>query len=135
MLKTLAIGSFLLGAVIVGCAAAYYFIMVDSLEMERLETKNLINEYQENLAALQMIGKMTTDFSESIGASQDVEGAKNQLRMESERYNAIEAEKEKLQKIELRMRSAKRGSVIGGAVGLFLCLIQAPFLLVAGKQS
>ena len=135
MLKTLAIGSFLIGAVIAGCAAAYYFLTIDTLESDRFETESNIKKLEDSLAILETVSKLTDDFAESIGVTQNSDETKKDSKQQMAHHNAIKVQNENLQRINLRMRSTKRGSLIGVAVGLFFCLIQAPFLLVAGKQS
>lgn len=138
MLKTLAIGSFLLGAVIAGCAAAYYFITVDSLELERVETENRLDGLQQSLETIESIHKGLGEIDQSFGVlsgPQKSEGEKKYFEAVSATTSEIKTKKKKLQQVNHRLRSAKRGSLIGGAIGLFFCLIQAPFLLVVGKQG
>lgn len=131
MLKGLAVVSFLLGVVVIGCAAIFYFQKIDPLERERQDVQNKIVACDDLIQASQVFDQMMEPYADQVSPETKQAAYDQQIQLIDAKNNWVL----RLQDVNQRIRSTKRGSMIGGAIGLFFCLIQAPFLLVAGKQS
>jgi hypothetical protein len=136
MLKNLGVASFIVGALMIGLTALSFLGMEDDTERLkdfRIEFAQAKKDHENNrlglLWALAFEGEhgrkpTELDRKDPFATSRDRELA--------EQIHATNAE---IFSLERRQERLHRRFLVYLGVGLFLCVVQAPFLVFAGRQS
>ncbi len=133
MLRNVGIVSFLIGVVVMGASAGLYMITMRDCEEEREKQEVLIffsSEVIEHSKSLLQIlqtkpYKTQADLQQGREFSQSI--IQNEIDIKSSNYE--------LGNLVRRERQAKRYLFLGIGIGLYLCLLQTPFLMIAGRQN
>ena len=136
MLKNIGIASFVVGALMIGLTALSYSGLEDEVERlkdARVELASVKHDHETNrLGLLWALGFKSLYGREPTELDRKNPVATPRDRELFEQIGALQAEITSLERREQRLH---RRFLIYLGVGLFLCVIQAPFFVFAGRQN
>ena len=133
MLRNVGILSFLIGVLVLGASAGLYMITMQDCQEERAKQEAMITISQIALDA----GKKGLELMEAkpYKTEADLQIENEFSRRVIEYEQKITFANHELGKLVRRERQAKRFLFLGIGVGLYLCILQTPFLIIAGRQN
>jgi hypothetical protein len=137
-----AVASFVIGALVFVGSGVNYLTTIESIELKRQEQEDVLARGKgavESLLLMKNVALTGSLAGTSVNSPGDLHVDWEQVSDIDDKvaeWNlAMVAANEELTRLDHRAHSTRRTSIIGAALGLFLSLIQAPFLLLAIKDK